>query len=898
MSDTFIKIVQDIKNNVKGTVLGAKIGHVAGDLVEVKIFSLAADAGDRKALWKRLLKSVAQKPYKSLEPYTIKDSQNFFGRDNVLVDILTKLTSNNVIAVFGRAGIGKTSLIDAGIAPLIIQQGGLLVSISNYDDPAQLIQQALNGLTFESNVGADSAVEDVDDTPDDKKAELRKLIKGKIEPGSLLLVLDQFELLFEPTITKDEREAFITDLKDLFAAFPDDPPKVIIVARDEPEVRAGLADFQGQLPDLFEAVVDVPLLDEEDALKAISEPLLEHVDRVQFESLDVVKMVAKHLASQEGDEARVYPPHLQIVCCSLYDEAVKQSPFTITRDLFTRSKFADGIIARFLELRLDNQLGNVKESALELLIQLASPGQDRWVSPNALTLKVNPPESSVADVLEKMVSAKLLYRHYANNELRYGFIDAGMANRVLKLAGEEIEEQHRARAEMERMWQAWLARDVFATSEQLDYISRNRSQLQLPPLRIMLLLRSAIERNENAGDWVKLLGTKEGGALISDLEGELSPSASTPTVEFAWELLTAPKTSTNGNSNEAPPRRFTKLSAGASDGPDDVTRATAALALMSRDVGAAVGQIDAAIAPINNWAKKMKRVKLRSAMVEADPTMKGINATLPFFDRLLVFLWLVFKRAYYHDASRILQITASGALCSGLLVAAWGGILVGAMSGSGLTAFTLRFTYGAFLGGGLALGLALVRPLLHVHNVTGQSTGSPAKAVLIICTIIFGGFHWILHLLLGSGGFSTGRGGLSTWQKTFLMSMGFLFGSGIGVGLIPNFDQEGLVELKWNWRYLVSAIVIFLLVPVLFILGKSGVEPLNLTIVDGGRRFATKLIGLSEIINQVFVNGRTDERVKTGAPLVYHFVSALDTIVTGLLLILGFRLGVRLANKL
>jgi hypothetical protein len=891
MSDTFIKIVQDIKNNVKGTILGAKVEHVAGDLVEVKIFSLAADAGDRKALWKRLPKSVAQKPYKSLEPYTIKDSQNFFGRDKVLVDILTKLTTNNVIAVFGRAGIGKTSLIDAGVAPLIIQEGGLLVSISNYDNPAQLIQQALKGLTSESNAAADSAGEDVADTPDDKKAELRKLIKGKIEPGSLLLVLDQFELLFEPTITTVQREAFITDLKDLFAAFPDNPPKVIIVARDE--VKAGLADFQEQLPDLFEAVVDVPLLDEEDALKAISEPLLEHVDRVQFESLDVVKMVAKHLASQQGDEARVYPPHLQIVCCSLYDEAVKQSPFTITRDLFTRSKFAEGIIARFLELRLDNQLGNVKESALELLIQLASPGQYRWVSPNALTLKADPPESSVAGVLEKMVSAKLLYRQYANNELRYGFIDAGMANRVLKLAGEEIEEQNRARAEMERMWQAWLARDVFATSEQLDYISRNQSHLQLPPLRIMLLLRSAIERNENAGEWVKLLGTEEGSALIADLETELSPSASTPTVEFAWELLTAPNTSTNGSSNGAPLRRFTKLSAGAADGPDDITRATAALALMSRNVGAAVGEIDAAIAPINDWSKRIKRVKLRSAMVEANAAMKDINATgLLFLDRLLVFLWLVFKRAYYHDASRILQITASAALCSGLLVVTWGELLARVMTRSGSGAFTVLFTNGAFLGGGIALGLSLVKPLIQVHKVTGQFTGAPAKAVVIICMITFGLLHCTLQYLTGAHLFSL--------DNLFLTGMGFIFGSGIGIGLMSDFDQQGSVTLKWNWRYVSLAGIIFFIIPLVFVVFPKSERggTLHLAIITGGDFFSSDLNGLSGLIDKVFVHGETVKlRVAHIVPMVYHFVSAIDSVVTGLLLILGFKLGVRLSNK-
>src|SRR5215213_2357287 len=106
MSDTFLKVVQDVKNNT-GTVLGAKFGTISGNLVEVKIFSLTAAVGDRAALWNQLQKAFPRRPYKLLEPYTIQDSKNFFGRHEVLVDVLTKLMSaQRFVLIFGRAGIG------------------------------------------------------------------------------------------------------------------------------------------------------------------------------------------------------------------------------------------------------------------------------------------------------------------------------------------------------------------------------------------------------------------------------------------------------------------------------------------------------------------------------------------------------------------------------------------------------------------------------------------------------------------------------------------------------------------------------------------------------------------------------------------------------------------------
>lgn len=905
MSDTFIKIVQDIKNNVKGTVLGAKIEHVAGNLVEVKIFSLAADAEGRVSLWNRLTKVVASKPYKSLEPYTIRDSKKFYGRDRVLTNVLSKMFVDNkhLVVVYGAPGIGKTSMIEAGLAPLIIQQGGLLVSVSNYDNPTELIQQALKGLTVDSNQDtADEAVGDdnaVNPVAADGNSELTTLIEGKIDPGSLILVLDQFELVFESTITKERRQAFINDLQTLFAKSSYNAPRVIIVARDEAEVKAGLADFQRELPDLLDAIVEVPLLDYDEAIKALNDPVGAE-DRVQFDSQDVVEMIAKNLASLGDNKAGVYPPHLQIVCGFLYDEALKNKPYTITRDLLARSKFAQGIIARFLELRLDNQLSNVRVQALELLVQLGAPKRERWVSPGSLTLKADPTNSnglSVEAVLEKMVAAKLLYRHHAKDGVRYGFIDAGMVERIRLLAGDEIAEQQRAGDEMERMWQSWLARDVFATSEQLEYSRRNQAALQLEPVQILFLLRSAMELREDTADWLKLLSTEEGGKLISALENgtdsEHSPAADDTTVEFAWELLSVAKTDATGSGNGTPPPRFKSLSETAANGPDDITRATAAVALMSKDVGSAVGQIDAAIGDIDNWTKRVKDVKLRSAMVEALETVKGLNSRRFPLEKRLIFFWLVFRRAYHRDAARILRITASGALCSGLLVGIWGGLLTKVMMGFGSDDFAIRFTNAAVLGGALALGLALISPLLEVHKLTGQFTGSPARAALIICTIIFGGLHWALHLLQGTQYFA--------WNSLFLISMGFVFGSGIGLGVMTDFDQQGSVDVKWNWRYISAAAIIFFLIPLLFtVVSQSGRNTLHLNIVTGADIFATNLNWLSGFIDALFMNRQTARLIATTGvvPLVYQFISAIDSIVTGLFLILGFKLGVRLSNKL
>lgn len=274
-------------------------------------------------------------------------------------------------------------------------------------------------------------------------------------------------------------------------------------------------------------------------------------------------------------------------------------------------------------------------------------------------------------------------------------------------------------------------------------------------------------------------------------------------------------------------------------------------------------------------------------MVEADPRMKDPNSDLRWFERLLIFVWILRAKAY-RDTSRILRVMAYGAICSGLLVGAWGGMVAATIEDNASIDFSLRFTYGAFLGGFLALGLAVIRPLLLTHAVTGQFTGSAARAAFILCPIIFGGIHWLIHFFHGSG--------LSNWNRVFLISMGFLFGTGISLAMKNDLDSEGLIDSKWEARYILGAAIIFFLVHFIFIvLAESSDKTLHLNIVNSGKYFASHQVGLGRLIDALLVGGKTQSLLATGrVPQVYNFASALDATVTGILLVFGLKLGARL----
>ena len=57
------------------------------------------------------------RPFIGVRPFEYSDHKYFFGRDNELEVLERKLKQNRFVAVVGRSGCGKSSLISAGLRP-------------------------------------------------------------------------------------------------------------------------------------------------------------------------------------------------------------------------------------------------------------------------------------------------------------------------------------------------------------------------------------------------------------------------------------------------------------------------------------------------------------------------------------------------------------------------------------------------------------------------------------------------------------------------------------------------------------------------------------------------------------------------------------------------------------
>ena len=57
--------------------------------------------------------------YVGPRPFEEKDKDIFFGRDREVRDLLSTVIAHNLVLVYAQSGAGKTSLINAGLIPLL-----------------------------------------------------------------------------------------------------------------------------------------------------------------------------------------------------------------------------------------------------------------------------------------------------------------------------------------------------------------------------------------------------------------------------------------------------------------------------------------------------------------------------------------------------------------------------------------------------------------------------------------------------------------------------------------------------------------------------------------------------------------------------------------------------------
>jgi tetratricopeptide (TPR) repeat protein len=433
-----------------------------------------------------------QHPWLGLHAFTEQLQQYFYGRESEAEELFRRVNRKPLTVLFGQSGLGKTSLLRAGLFPRMRKAGYLPIAIRLDHAPQapELATQIITALRAAvSAAGAhlsepSSSAQDATTLWEFFHRLDFSLKSSNGQPLVPVLVFDQFEEIF--TLGRESEElrqrsarllTQIADLvenrppKPLAARFDDEPElvehfefsradyRVLLCLRED--YLAMLEDMRQRMPSLSENRMRLCRMNGEQALDAVSRPGGHLMSPAV--SRQIVKFVARtatalrHVGNGESsglDEdlslMEVEPALLSLFCAELNTRRIAQGFAEITPDLLAGSR--DTIlndyyercmlqvhpeVRRFIEDELLTESGYRENVALETA--------ERRLSQRGA------PENS----LEQLVRQRLLHIEERLHVRRVELTHDVLTNVVRKSrdARQQNEEAERARAGEEQVRQ-------------------------------------------------------------------------------------------------------------------------------------------------------------------------------------------------------------------------------------------------------------------------------------------------------------------------------------------------------------------------------------------------------------------------------------------------------------
>jgi WD40 repeat protein/DNA-binding SARP family transcriptional activator len=211
----------------------------------------------------------AENPYKGLQAFGETDADDFYGREALVDELVAALADHPLVAVVGPSGIGKSSVVKAGLVPAL-RKGALPGS-----DKWVVSDMFPGSYPFEELAAAllRVAVQRPDDLVEELARDelgLRRVAKQILPAGSeLVLVVDQFEELFTLTTEEEMRRRFLDGLTALAGDRRSSVRVVLTLRADFLDHPLRYAEF-GEL--LRAGMVAVPAPSEDELAEAIEQP--------------------------------------------------------------------------------------------------------------------------------------------------------------------------------------------------------------------------------------------------------------------------------------------------------------------------------------------------------------------------------------------------------------------------------------------------------------------------------------------------------------------------------------------------------------------------------------------------------------------------------------------------
>lgn len=482
-----------------------------------------------------------QSPFRSLDFFTSADAAVFSGREEEIEEVATRIVAGPTLVLYGPSGVGKTSLLCAGVVPALEQRRRYRVSyvrplLSPRGDiwravganPAEPLAAALARLPALPAPDAGS----LELTPPAEDRGLSNgggsadasVVRGGTACAPHVLLLDQLEELFT-RFDEVQRRPLWDGLVEVIED-PSAPVRLVLSLREE--YLHFLDGAHPRLPNLLDRRFRLRGLAPFGARTAIVRPLV--AGRIRYEPELVDRCVADLTEVPVGhseEDGVIDPLLLQIVCSEVYrtaEQRESESPSLTVADYADLGGPA-GVFRRHLD-ELFNRVHAEDHLLLKLVLQemTTAHATKRPTTVSRLSQSgLRPPAAELQALLDKLVAASLVRKYDADPEPWYELVH----DRLVQALPEHFARDQRflriryARELLRQLSKGFSEGMVGApllNRQQLtELVEPFRNYIRFDEQELSLLFRSAVAVEHNVTSWLEAFETAAPGRAAATI---------------------------------------------------------------------------------------------------------------------------------------------------------------------------------------------------------------------------------------------------------------------------------------------------------------------------------------------------------------------------------------------
>jgi len=420
--------------------------------------------------------SAPGSPYKALLEYDIGDAALFYGRSEAITALLNRMERGPLTVLHADSGAGKTSLLNAGIAPRLLAAGHVPLYVRPYKTSAHRAVKRRLLTQMEQTPGLDTA----------SLHDFLRYVTDLLGGQRVVILLDQFEEVFTMQDAR-QRADFVAE----WAPCLDDdllPVQWVLALRGEWFTQLGT--FRPQVRQPFANEYLLRPLTRDEARQVIVEPAGHR--GVGYEA-GLVDTLLDDLG-----EAEIAPPQLQLVCSVLFDTL--DGHLMITKDMYDAAGATSGILRghldRVLRLEVPPEQRQAARKLLEALVTSDKRRALRTEENLAAELSVfGIDRVALAKLIRVLVDSRLLRVEEINeeqDEIGYELAHDYLLDEIE--VDPEVRAQKAAQELLEQEVRAYLHYGTLLSSEKLGIIEAHLPNLVLHSDSQTLLDASRLEQ--------------------------------------------------------------------------------------------------------------------------------------------------------------------------------------------------------------------------------------------------------------------------------------------------------------------------------------------------------------------------------------------------------------------